>query len=504
MKGSVLSLTVLLGLACVTIAMPRITYKSLRTQILEYEERMMLGGSLSLNHDERAANDVLMHAKRKELEHGFKDLKKFAPGWSFLSAKKDIDKSKIFHFLRRMPKGAVLHAHDTSMVSTDYIFQNITYRDNLYVCEIDGTVKLQFFEKPPNETSCHWELLKDVRKHPDRAKNVDKKIKNGMSMVCSDPNETYPDLTKAWKKFSDIFGFMKPIVTFRPVYEDHFLRALEELYEDNVMYLELRSTLPTLYDFDGTKYGPKNVVGIYKNLADRFKKDHPDFVGVKLIYAPQRFVDHKRAEDYIKILKELQELYPDFVAGFDLVGQEDNGNTLEYFADMLEKIEPTTKFFFHAGETNWYGTSTDENLVDAILMNTRRIGHGYALTYHPFLLEMTKRMDIAIEVNPISNQVLKLVDDLRNHAARRLFAEGYPIVISNDDPGFWGARALSYDFYEAFMALMSEHSDLRGLKQLAMNSLIYSSLNEQDTKAALLLWEKKWNHFVKDMVKERF
>lgn len=95
-----------------------------------------------------------------------------------------------------------------------------------------------------------------------------------------------------------------------------------------------------------------------------------------MIYAPQRSADHKTGEEYMKIMKELQELYPNFVAGFDLVGREDNGNTLEYFSDIISKADHNVKFFFHAGETNWYGSSTDENLVDAILLNTRRIGHG--------------------------------------------------------------------------------------------------------------------------------
>lgn len=108
-------------------------------------------------------------------------------------------------------------------------------------------------------------------------------------------------------------------------------------------------------------------------------------------------------------------------------------------------------------------------------------------------------MDIAIEVNPISNQVLRLVDDLRNHAVRPLFSEGYPVVVSNDDPGLWGARALSYDFYEAFMALMSVHADLRSLKQLAWNSLSYSTLNNSETQKALDIWERKWHTFVKDI-----
>lgn len=54
---------------------------------------------------------------------------------------------------------------------------------------------------------------------------------------------------------------------------------------------------------------------------------------------------------------------------------------------------------------DWEGTPTDRNLIDAVLLNTSRIGHGYALTKHPQVMKVVKERGIAIEVNPISNQV---------------------------------------------------------------------------------------------------
>lgn len=38
-------------------------------------------------------------------------------------------------------------------------------------------------------------------------------------------------------------------------------------------------------------------------------------------------------------------------------------------------------------------------------MGSLRIGHGYALAKHPTLLQLVKERDIAIEINPLSNQV---------------------------------------------------------------------------------------------------
>lgn len=118
------------------------------------------------------------------------------------------------------------------------------------------------------------------------------------------------------------------------------------------------------------------------------------------------------------------------------------------------------------------------------------------MTKHPLLWKLVQQLNVAVEICPISNQVLSLVQDMRNHPATALFASGSPIVISSDDPGLWDVKGLSYDFYETFMGLMSANSDLRSLKQLAINSLIYSGMNDQEKNYALAQWQAKWDAFV--------
>lgn len=111
-------------------------------------------------------------------------------------------------------------------------------------------------------------------------------------------------------------------------------------------------------------------------MFDRFVRDNPDFIGLKLIYAPLRAVDAQTMDYYLETMMQLKRIHPEFVAGFDLVGQEDKGKPLIEFANKLNSVDPEIRFFFHAGETNWNGESTDLNLLDAFLLNTKRIGHG--------------------------------------------------------------------------------------------------------------------------------
>lgn len=104
----------------------------------------------------------------------------------------------------------------------------------------------------------------------------------------------------------------------------------------------------------------------------------------------------------------MQREFPKTMAGFDLVGQEDFGPPLKSFLGQLVTgltEDPNLQFFFHAGETDWEGTEVDENLIDAILLNTTRIGHGFAIAKHPSVMELARARRIPVEVCPISNQV---------------------------------------------------------------------------------------------------
>lgn len=119
---------------------------------------------------------------------------------------------------------------------------------------------------------------------------------------------------------------------------------------------------------------------------------------------------------------------------------------------------------------------------------------------HPVLWNAVKSRDIAVEVSPLSNQILHLVWDLRNHPGALLLSQNIPMVICNDDPGFWDATGLSYDYYYAIMSLAPTNAGLKTLKQLVWNSVKYSTLTADEQQEAYALLQTKWNQFIDNVL----
>ncbi|XP_037655484.1 adenosine deaminase 2-like [Choloepus didactylus] len=264
------------------------------------------------------------------------------------------------------------------------------------------------------------------------------------------------------------------------------------------------SKLVEVYEVDGTVHSREWVVETYKSMAYEFAKDHRGFVGMKIIYTDHRTKDVSLIAQSIKEAMELWAQFPKTIVGFDLVGREDTGHSLHDYQEalLIPALQGTKlSYFFHAGETDWQGTSADTILLDALVFNSTRIGHGFALGKHPASMEYFWKKDIPIEVCPISDQVLKLVSDMRNHSAAALMASRHPMVISSDDPGIFGSKGLSYDFYKVFMGIGGMKADLKTLKQLAINSIKYSTLSPTDKMDFMQAWEERWNKFIDDLSK---
>ncbi|XP_050295454.1 adenosine deaminase 2-like [Anthonomus grandis grandis] len=473
-------------------------YLKQRDAILKREQEEFIGGNMVLTQKEEKVNGYLLELKKNELVESYKNFSAFLPAKNFLIAKEDIELSKVFQFIKKVPKAASLHTHMLAGVNADYIIENFSYMENVYGCYNEMQVfKLRVLKDAKQDGNCSWKSLKTYRKELQQNNtNFDDFLKSKLTL-----DETFINQSRenVWAKFKNLFSTIYDLVSYKPLFQKFVYQLLKELYDDNVFYTELRGTFMPLYDLNGTTYDAKVFFETLMATVEDFKKDHPNFLGVKYIHSIYRGVDNSTLKNALEELIYFKSLYPDFIAGFDFVGLEEDGRNLLDFHEELSGVAKDLKFFFHAGETNQFG-KTDLNLLDAILLNCSRVGHGFALAKHPELMVMARNRDIAVELCPISNQVLKLNQDPRNHPAAVLLSKNYPIVICNDDPSAWGATGVSYDWYVVFMSMTWENHGLAVLKSFALNSIRYSGMSEREKINALTVWERQWDQFIDDIL----
>ncbi|CAB4057161.1 CECR1 [Lepeophtheirus salmonis] len=379
-------------------------YYEERIKLLKEENESYLGADIKLNEHEKVANSKLMKFKLQELEIGFQSPSSYNPSSSFFNRIQEIEESNVYKFIEKLPKGGVLHVHDISLAQASWVVQNITYEENLYASGYPSKPAFKWADYVTN--SSHWILLSELR-NKFTAEKVDQWLMKHLDIRVNNPYEEYSDIDKVWTSFMNVMSTVENLLSYAPIYDRYFYEGLSEFEKDGASYIEIRTVFPEKIckDLQCSKtLSTLQVAKLNQKTIDRFLEDHPHFCGVTL---------------YLNRLRKLRHYLPNLVRGFDLVGQEDK----------------------------------DENLIDAILLNTTRIGHGYAILKHPILKKLVAKKNIAIEILP-------------NIESSSGVSKGYKKPSGNDDPGSWGANGVSFDYYEAFMGLAGKHMDLRLLKKI--------------------------------------
>lgn len=465
-----------------------------RTQLVKEDSALYFSANVRLNTDEKRLNQLLKSIQRKQLDQ-YQAEHFFPPARDFYQSKKHIEENLLFKIIRTMPKGGALHMHSLAMGRADWVVKKAMELPEMYVYWGDderSAVKGQFraFEKDDVEEG-YVQVIQLCKEDPMAIQQMEDYLTFDESMDG--------DSVDIWKEFEFVFERVSGILRYEPVFADYLTHACELLIQDNIQHVELRMPFQNyLYNLNN-KAGTLPIEGFVNHLETaltRCKKLDPHFT-MKVLHQNLRFRSTQEIRTDIDLVVDLKKKYPEWITGYDLVAEEDAGHKTSFHVEeflRLDSIESKQNvhlpIFLHDGESNW---ASNDNLYDAILLGSERIGHGFNLFRYPSLIEKVIDEDICIEINPLSNQILGYIRDLRNHPASTYLRRGVNCSISSDDPLIFDYAGLSYDYWSIFMAW---ELDLAALKKLSQNGLSYSALNETEKEKALAVWTNRWDAFV--------
>lgn len=462
--------------------------------------KINFSNKVKLTEDEEKLNVRIKGIIQRVIEQ-FAESNHFCPARNFFIVKSCIESSALFPIIQKMPKGGLAHIHTSTTCDAKWLVERAASDENCYIYMKDDSDvlkwKMDVFRK--EKVPQGYESMREL------AKNDPLFISKVVQMITLSAEDTSAE--NPWTKFNASLDRVGGLLYYAPIFKDYYLQAFQDIAHDNIQFVELRcgsKEFDEIYDLEGKQLSAYDVISIYRNNVQKIREKFPDFI-LKLIISDARQYDLSKQREGLETAFKLRSQYPDLVVGYDLVGFETTGHTTLYYLDNLlngaqqfsKKYQTTLPYFFHDGESDW---PNDDNLYDAVLLKSKRIGHGFNLFHFPLLIKKIKEHDICLEICPISNQVLGYVHDLRMHPAAGYLKQGVACVLGSDDPMLFKTSGLSYDFWEAIMAW---NLDLADIKQLCMNSIIYSSLDPEEKKQAMASWEKAWAAFVHDAITDR-
>lgn len=496
------------------------------------QRALLLEKERSLRHDSqfsstssdvvRQAHDILQRIRHQDIASwntneecgsGAEPLSSPAfAGMPFSAGRERMEKTDLWVILSKMPKACLLHAHMEAMLHPCWIidqalkipgfclFSHSTLRhDVLYDAATFGiayrpglvnSTKTSIWS-PSYTPETLVPIVEAAETYPGGTQAFRQWISSHMHIVPSESVMHHEGIDMIWKKFISCFTLISGIFYVEPVFRRFVAELLRQLHDNNIKYVELRLSFMSQFQRVGMCHGDSDFTALLECFGQELKNfmsspQGQGFWGSRIIWTTLRSLDDEAIQKSMLDCLRCKQRFPDLICGFDFVGQEDKGRTLQdllpiclWFQQQCQDLSLVIPFFFHAGECLGHGNDTDENVLDAILLGSRRIGHGFTLYKHPILIEQVKARQILIEVCPISQEVLRLTSSILTHPLPALLARGVATSLNNDDPGIlgYGRSGLTHDFCQVVLAF--EGLGLIGLAAMVENSIRWSAFEDQ-------------------------
>lgn len=279
------------------------------------------------------------------------------------------------------------------------------------------------------------------------------------------------DLASAPERCLNLEDYLRAFDVILPLLqsEENLRIALMEtvaaIAADGVTYLELRFA-PLLHTNGGLT--SQEVVTILSETLVEISETYPIYVNLLLC-----FMRHHDMASHTQLLQDVGQLNLDNVVGFDAAGAEPDGCNLPLKDLMAEVTQRGFDITLHAGECG-----CPQNVVEAIEIGAKRIGHGVAIAKDIVALNFVKSHDVLLEMCPTSNLQTLAVDTWDSYPLQTFLAQDVKVAISTDNRTV-SKTSLTGEFEKLFQYC---HLTQAQMKTLQVNAIRHS-FAKPDVKA---------------------
>ncbi|MDR1567834.1 MAG: adenosine deaminase [Streptococcaceae bacterium] len=189
---------------------------------------------------------------------------------------------------------------------------------------------------------------------------------------------------------------------------------------ENVRYIEIRFA-PLLHQAEGLTI-PQVIEAVALGVRMAQKKCQ---VSVNLLLCAMR---HHTQTDNLKLLSEIKTINCPLITGFDFAGDEAEVNNQVIASVITQAIKNQLQLTLHSGECG-----CAQNVVEAIKLGAKRIGHGVAIKDNPNALALCVDSQTLLELCPTSNIQTNAIKDWAEYPLRKFLAAGVKCSINTDN-----------------------------------------------------------------------
>jgi adenosine deaminase CECR1 len=214
--------------------------------------------------------------------------------------------SRLYDAIKRIPKGATLHIHDSASADYNWVLDNLMNEPNVYI----------------NTRNLHMKVMSSPKENYILIHEFLSNKEDGIELIKSrlqfNKVSSKGGSHEIWKRFLEMYLTPGALINYQPHFKKYLLRSLEDFKNENVSRVEYRHMLGYLYNLE-RKLTFDEEISYVKRVVDEFIAHNPGFSVGLIICGYKAEEPEVIAENVIRIY-ELVKKYPGFVLGYDLVG----------------------------------------------------------------------------------------------------------------------------------------------------------------------------------------